>query len=84
MGIEAQNKWRELHCESRTCRSVIGFTNTIAAIYGGIFIQQPKTNLLCMKCGRIKIFRSSSDDKIIRFLTDGEAQEIIKDGLDYK
>lgn len=75
-------KWHERHCEDRRCRHVIGFTNEIAVIFGGTFIQQPRTNLQCQKCKRINVFRSPSDDKILRFVTETEIAEIIESGLD--
>lgn len=77
-------KWRDLHCETDSCNYVHGSTDSVALIVGGCYIRQPRTNLLCTRCGRIKVFRSPSEVKILRFLTIEQVNFLIETDADIK
>lgn len=80
MVLTANNKWSILKCSR--CSHALGFTNLSAVIYGGTYIEQPRMNLLCSKCGCVKVFHSETATKIIRFLTDSDIRQITESGLD--
>lgn len=65
--------WKPLFCANKSCNHQIGLTNSQAVIFGGMFIQQKRTYLMCQRCGRVRRFCVRGlDREVVRFLGEGE------------
>lgn len=69
------NTWNVLHCPN--CHNQHGYQTDFAVIVGGTYIQQTKIRLLCVKCGKIKVFHSKSTEHLVFFLTQDKIESLI-------
>jgi hypothetical protein len=82
----ARNEWRKFYCNNPECRAHLGWTNSVAAIVGGLFIQQPQVRVLCRNakagCQRVKVVSLATARRMIRYLSEQETMKILGSNRD--
>lgn len=69
--------WTNFYCTNKNCRAFLGLQNSSRIIVGGTLIKQPRTNILCPKCPKVRKDSWDTDSRLLKILSEDEIAAIL-------